>query len=124
MKKNRHSFLERIMSLISIVPMCASILSQFTNLLETEAALAKRNLMLQLCGLIVLMVTLLSTWLSLNVLLFLYFISLQLTYVTAALFVFIINLFMLIFVSLLILNLQRKQYFPQTRHLLLRWRKD
>src|SRR5260221_10057571 len=118
MQKNKHTWLDTFFRLCTILPLCLNVMKQFICLVETEAHLAKKKVIIILVAILCFLLFLSSAWLCFIAMLFIYLLSLQLGYFISLLFIFILNLLLLVITILIIANTQNEIFFPKTRRLL------
>jgi len=122
-KYKRSSFLTTISKLISVIPLFLNFWHDAAALLGEEAQQAKKNVKLLAIFLTLLIVLLLSSWISLLALLFLYLVSLNLSWLLSMLLVFCFNLLLLLIIVLFIWKVSKTGFFPETRRFLLPYKK-
>ncbi len=116
--KRKYSFSRFIFSLVTIIPTLFNTVRHVVLLVEHEARIAKKRIVM-LCVLMMIFFSLIiSTWFCIIVMFFVYLISLQLSWQLSLAFILILNLLILMIVSLLIINLKRGVFFPETRELI------
>ena len=118
MKNSKHSIMHFILRFITVIPLCYQVINRFVHLVEQEANLAKRKVIVLLIASIMLLALFASTWLCLIGMIFLYLVSLHLSYLVALFLVFILNLLLLIVSGLIILNIKNEPLFPKTREII------
>ena len=118
MGQNKNSFIHTLVRLILLFPILFRTINQFLSLIESEAALAKRKIIILFICMILFFSLIFSTWLCLLAMFFVYLISLKLSLVFSLLITFILNILLLIISGLIILNLKNGLLFPKTREIL------
>lgn len=107
-----------ILRYLMIVPVIYSLISHLFSLISSEAHLAKRSLttIFILSFLVGSIIT--STWLCLLAILFLYLISLPLSWIFALFLILILNIVIIMIIGLILLKAKENLFFPETCRLL------
>lgn len=122
-KKNKHSFLLTSLRIASVIPLFFKTAKNLIELIQAETELAKRKIIwLMILGALFGLV-LLSVWMCLLAVLFVYLISLQLTSLMSLFMILLLNIFILIIIGLMILNIKHALFFPETRKFLMQIKK-
>ena len=110
--------------IVNLIEAYIEQVKDFTHLIGLEADLAGKTLIEIIILLLALAFFLFPSWLCLQVLLFFYLLTLHYSYVMAALFVALFNLFLVVSCFLTIIKIKKYLFFPATRKQLSRIKND
>ncbi len=117
-EKKKSSFSKTIACVFSTLPSLYRLINHLLTLMKYETHLARRSVITLLLLYLLAGSLLASVWICLLAMLFMYFISLHLTWLTSLIILLILNILLLVIVLLSMLLVKNNLSFPKTRELL------
>lgn len=116
-KKNKSGTSRSILNLLLVVPSIISFASNLVSLVQTEAYEMRRSIIWLVILLIFSTVLLSTLWVGLMGLLYIFFLSLNMSSTASLVFILVMNLFLLIITCLIISMVKSKIGFPETKEI-------
>lgn len=117
MDKKKKPFSRILVGLLVAIPTLLHFFQNIGEIIKIEANQAGQNIVKILIIAVLSAFLLATTWLCVLGLLFLYFLSLQLSAMLSLFFILVVNIVLLFMLGLIALRLKHKLLFPMTRQL-------
>lgn len=122
-KHKRSGFFNTVLKIVSLAPILLKTATSTVALVKEETRQAKRHLAILLVLILLFATLFTTTWLCLLAILFYTLLSFKVSLSLALCLIFILNLLLLAIVGLGILNIRKNLFFPESRRLLLNFKK-
>lgn len=112
--KKRPSIAETLLHVVTLVPNLVNLATNVTSLLNVELRLAGRNIMMLVTLSVLFALLLMTTWLGVLTLLFIYLTSLQLSMAASVAFLMLLNIIVMMFLFIFLMRAKTELFFPRT----------
>ena len=114
-KKKRRGTAGKILKYLMVLPVVFSLVGHVFSMMRAEVRLAQKRIITLAFMFFFLFVLIMTIWLCLNMLLYIYLISVPLSHVFSIIIIALLNLFLLVITCLLIALTKIELSFPETR---------